>query len=151
MKQLLQNIKEGNAEIVDVPVPALKSGHILVRNHASVVSSGTERMIVEFAEKNLLMKAKSRPDLVKQVLDKAQREGLIPTIQAALNRMDTPMALGYSSAGEVISVGDGVEDIKPGDRVACAGGGFACHAEYVLIPKNLIAKIPDAVSYEEAA
>jgi predicted dehydrogenase/threonine dehydrogenase-like Zn-dependent dehydrogenase len=151
MKQLLQNIKEGNAEIVDVPIPAIKSGHILVKNHASVVSSGTERMVVEFAEKNLLMKAKSRPDLVKQVLDKAQREGIIPTIQAALNRLDTPMALGYSSAGEVISVGDGVEDIKPGDRVACAGGGFACHAEYVLIPKNLFAKIPDSVSYEDAA
>lgn len=151
MKQLLQNIKEGNAEIVDVPVPAIKSGHILVKNHASVVSSGTERMVVEFAEKNLLMKAKSRPDLVKQVLDKAQREGIIPTIQAALNRLDTPMALGYSSAGEVISVGEGVEDIKPGDRVACAGGGFACHAEYVLIPKNLFAIIPDSVSYEDAA
>lgn len=151
MKQLLQNIKEGNAEIVEVPIPAIKPGHILVKNHASVVSSGTERMVVEFAEKNLLMKAKSRPDLVKQVIDKAQREGIIPTIQAALNRLDTPMALGYSSAGEVVSVGDEVEDIKPGDRVACAGGGFACHAEYVLIPKNLIAKIPDTVGYEEAA
>ncbi|MBW6472941.1 MAG: bi-domain-containing oxidoreductase [Anaerolineaceae bacterium] len=151
MKQLLQNIKEGNAEIVEVPIPDIKSGHILVKNHASVVSSGTERMVVEFAEKNLLMKAKSRPDLVKQVLDKAQREGIIPTIQAALNRLDTPMALGYSSAGEVISVGEGVENIKPGDRVACAGGGFACHAEYVLIPKNLFAKIPDSVSYEDAA
>ncbi len=151
MKQLLQNIKEGNAEIVDVPIPAIKPGHILVKNHASVVSSGTERMVVEFAEKNLLMKAKSRPDLVKQVLDKAQREGIIPTIQTALNRLDTPMALGYSSAGEVISVGEGVEDIQPGDRVACAGGGFACHAEYVLIPKNLFAIIPDSVSYEDAA
>lgn len=151
MKQLLQNIKEGIAEIVEVPIPAIKPGHILVRNHASVVSAGTERMVVEFAEKNLLMKAKSRPDLVKQVIDKAQREGVIPTIQAALNRLDTPMALGYSSAGEVVSVGEDVPDIKPGDRVACAGGGFACHAEYVLIPKNLYARIPDSVSYEEAA
>lgn len=151
MKQLLQNIKEGIAEIVEVPIPAIKPGHILVRNHASVVSAGTERMVVEFAEKNLLMKAKSRPDLVKQVIDKAQREGVIPTIQSALNRLDTPMALGYSSAGEVVSVGEDVPDIKPGDRVACAGGGFACHAEYVLIPKNLYARIPDSVSYEEAA
>lgn len=151
MKQLLQNIKDGKAEIVDVPVPAIKPGHILVRNHASVVSSGTERMVVEFAEKNLLMKAKSRPDLVKQVIDKAQREGIVPTIQSALNRLDTPMALGYSSAGEVIVVGEGIENIKPGDRVACAGGGFACHAEYVLIPKNLFAIIPENVSYDEAA
>jgi len=151
MKQLLQNIKEGNAEIVEVPIPAIKPGYILVRNYASVVSAGTERMVVEFAEKNLLMKAKSRPDLVKQVLGKAQREGIIPTIQAAMNRLDTPMALGYSSAGEVISVGDGVPDINPGDRVACAGGGFASHAEYVLIPKNLFVKIPDSVSFEEAA
>lgn len=151
MKQLLQNIKEGNAEIVEVPIPAIKPGHILVRNHASVVSAGTERMVVEFAEKNLLMKAKSRPDLVKQVLGKAQREGILPTIQSAMNRLDTPMALGYSSAGEVISVGEDVPDIKPGDRVACAGSGFASHAEYVLIPKNLFAKIPETVSFEEAA
>lgn len=84
MKQLLQNIKNGKAEVVDVPVPMLKQGHILVRNYASVVSSGTERMVVEFAEKNLVMKAKSRPDLVKQVIEKSKREGVIPTIQSAL-------------------------------------------------------------------
>jgi predicted dehydrogenase len=151
MKQLLQNMKNGKAEVVDVPVPLVKPGFVLVRNKASVVSSGTERMVVEFAEKNLLMKAKSRPDLVKQVLDKAQREGVIPTLQSALNRLDSPMALGYSSAGDVIAVGDGIEGLKPGDRVACAGGGFACHAEYVLIPKNLITPFSENISYEEAA
>jgi len=151
MKQLLQNVKEGRAEVVEVPVPAIKPGHILVKNFTSVVSSGTERMVVEFAEKNLLMKAKSRPDLVKQILDKAQREGVVQTIQSALNRLDTPMALGYSSAGEVVLVGDGIEGIVPGDRVACAGSGYASHAEYVLIPKNLFAKIPENVNYEEAA
>lgn len=151
MKQLLQNMKNGKAEVVDVPVPLVKPGFVLVRNKASVVSSGTERMVVEFAEKNLLMKAKSRPDLVKQVLDKAKREGVIPTLQSALNRLDSPMALGYSSAGDVVAVGDGIEGLKPGDRVACAGGGFACHAEYVLIPKNLIAPFSENISYEEAA
>jgi len=151
MKQLLQNVKEGRAEVVEVPVPAIKPGHILVKNFTSVVSSGTERMVVEFAEKNLLMKAKSRPDLVKQILDKAQREGVVQTIQSALNRLDTPMALGYSSAGEVVLVGDGIEGIVPGDRVACAGSGYASHAEYVLIPKNLFAKIPENVNFEEAA
>ena len=151
MKQLLQNMKNGVAEVVDVPVPLVKPGYILVRNRASVVSSGTERMVVEFAEKNLIMKAKSRPDLVKQVIDKARREGVIPTLQSALNRLDSPMALGYSSAGDVIAVGEGIENVKIGDRVACAGGGFACHAEYVLIPKNLFATFSEQVSYEEAA
>lgn len=151
MKQLLQNMKNGKAEIVEVPVPMIKPGYILVRNYASVVSSGTERMIVEFAEKNLMMKAKSRPDLVKQVIDKAKREGVIPTIQSALNRLDSPMALGYSSAGVVVEVGEGVENVKPGDRVACAGGGFACHAEYVLIPRNLFAPFSEKISFEEAA
>lgn len=151
MKQLLQNMKNGQAEVVDVPVPLVKPGYILVRNRASVVSSGTERMVVEFAEKNLLMKAKSRPDLVKQVIDKAKREGVIPTIQSALNRLDSPMALGYSSAGDVVAVGEGIENVKIGDRVACAGGGFACHAEYVLIPKNLFSIFSDRISYEEAA
>ena len=151
MKQLLQNMKNGKAEVVDVPVPLVKPGFILVRNRASVVSAGTERMIVEFAEKNLLMKAKSRPDLVKQVLEKAQREGVIPTLKSALNRLDSPMALGYSSAGDVVAVGDGIENVKIGDRVACAGGGFACHAEYVLIPKNLFAPFSENITYEEAA
>ena len=151
MKQLLQNMKNGKAEVVEVPVPMIKPGYILVRNYASVVSSGTERMVVEFAEKNLMMKAKSRPDLVKQVIDKAKREGVIPTIQSALNRLDSPMALGYSSAGVVVEVGEGVDNVKPGDRVACAGGGFACHAEYVLIPKNLFTPFSEKISYEEAA
>ncbi|HSM24435.1 MAG TPA: hypothetical protein VK856_06180, partial [Anaerolineaceae bacterium] len=151
MKQLLQNIKNGKAEIVDVPVPMLKPGYILVRNYASVVSSGTERMVVEFAEKNLVMKAKSRPDLVKQVIEKSKREGVIPTIQSALNRLVSPMALGYSSAGVVVAVGDGIENVKPGDRVACAGGGFASHAEYVLIPKNLFSPFSERISFEEAA
>ncbi|HSM25364.1 MAG TPA: bi-domain-containing oxidoreductase, partial [Anaerolineaceae bacterium] len=97
------------------------------------------------------MKAKSRPDLVKQVIEKSKREGVIPTIQSALNRLVSPMALGYSSAGVVVAVGEGIENVKPGDRVACAGGGFASHAEYVLIPKNLFSPFSERISFEEAA
>ena len=151
MKQLLQNMSDGKAEVVDVPVPVVKPGYVLVRNRASVVSAGTERMIVSFAEKSLLGKAQSRPDLMKQVIDKAKREGVIPTLQSAFNRLDQPMALGYSSAGIVEQVGDSVEGFRAGMRVACAGSGFATHSEYVLVPKNLLVKLNDKVPFEEAA
>ncbi len=151
MKQLLQNMSDGKAEIVEIPVPVVKPGFVLVRNRASVVSAGTERMIVSFAEKSLLGKAQSRPDLMKQVIDKAKREGVIPTLQSAFNRLDQPMALGYSSAGIVEEVGEGVEDFRPGMRVACAGSGFATHSEYVLVPKNLLVEFNEKVDFEEAA
>ena len=105
MKQLLQNMRDGKAEVTEVPVPTVKPGYVLVKNRASVVSAGTERMVVEFAEKSLVGKAQSRPDLVRQVLDKAKREGVVSTIQAAFNKLDKPMALGYSSAGIVVAVG----------------------------------------------
>jgi predicted dehydrogenase/threonine dehydrogenase-like Zn-dependent dehydrogenase len=151
MKQLLQNIRDGKAEIAEVPVPAVKSGYVLVRNQASAVSAGTERMVVSFAEKNLIGKAQSRPDLVMKVLDKAKREGIISTIQATFNQLDQPMALGYSSAGLVVEVGAGVSDLTPGMRVACAGGGYATHADYVIVPKNLVAPFSEKISFEEAA
>ena len=144
-------MKNGLTEVVDVPVPAIRPGFILVRNAASLVSAGTERMVVDFAEKNLLGKARSRPDLVRQVITKAQREGIIPTIEAAFNRLDQPMVLGYSSAGTVVEVGEGVRDFRPGDRVACAGGGYAVHAEYVLVPQNLVAQVPDNLNFEHAS
>ncbi|HEU4746213.1 MAG TPA: hypothetical protein VFS61_13295, partial [Anaerolineales bacterium] len=99
MKQLLQNMKTGKSTVEDVPVPTPRKGQALVKVEASLVSAGTERMVVEFAEKSLVGKARSRPDLVKQVIEKARREGVIKTAQAALNRLDQPMALGYSSAG----------------------------------------------------
>lgn len=150
MKQLIQHMKNGITEVVDVPVPVLRSGFILVRNAASLVSAGTERMVVDFAGKSLVGKARSRPDLVKQVITKAQREGIIPTIEAAFNRLDQPMVLGYSSAGTVVEVGEGVRDFRPGDRVACAGGGFAVHAEYVLVPQNLAAHVPENLDLEQA-
>lgn len=151
MKQLLQNIKTGKATIEDVPMPTPREGQALVKVETSLVSAGTERMVVEFAEKSLVGKARSRPDLVKQVLDKARREGVVNTMQAAFNRLDQPMALGYSSAGTIIALGKNMSGFKVGQRVACAGGGYAVHAEYNVVPKNLLTPLPKNVDFESAA
>jgi predicted dehydrogenase/threonine dehydrogenase-like Zn-dependent dehydrogenase len=151
MKQLLQNIKNGKTIIEDVPVPTPREGQALVKVSASLVSAGTERMVVEFAEKSYLGKARSRPDLVKQTLSKAKREGLMPTVQAVFNRLDQPMALGYSSAGTIVALGKNMQGFKVGQRVACAGGGYATHAEYNIVPKNLLTLLPKNVDFESAA
>jgi len=151
MKQVLQNMKSGETEVQDVPLPQLRKGTVLVRTAVSLVSAGTERNLVSFAEKSLIGKAQSRPDLVKQVVEKAKREGLLTTFETAMNRLDQPMALGYSSSGTVIEAAPDVTGFKPGDRVVCAGGGHAVHAEYALIPKNLIAHLPENVDFESAA
>lgn len=151
MKQIIQSVKTGELALVDVPPPSLGSRSILVRTHASLVSAGTERNMVSFAEKSLLDKARSRPDLVRQVIDKARRDGVLDTIDAVRNRLDQAMPLGYSAAGTVIDVGREVTEFRPGDRVACAGGGFAVHAQILSIPRNLALKLPDEVSFEHAA
>jgi predicted dehydrogenase/threonine dehydrogenase-like Zn-dependent dehydrogenase len=151
MKQLLQNIKTGKSTVEDVPVPAPREGQALVKVAASLVSAGTERMVVEFAEKSLVGKARSRPDLVKQVLDKARREGLVNTAQAAFNRLDQPMALGYSSSGTIVALGNNMPGFKVGQRVACAGGGYAVHAEYNVVPQNLLTPLPENVDFESGA
>ncbi len=151
MKQLLQNIKNGQTTIEDIPVPTPREGQALVKISASLVSAGTERMVVEFAEKSYIGKARSRPDLVKQVLDKAKREGIVPTMQAAFNRLDQPMALGYSSAGTIVALGKNMQGFKVGQRVACAGGGYASHAEYNVVPRNLLTPLPKNVDFESAA
>ena len=151
MKQLLQNMKTGKTTIAEVPVPTPQRGQALVRVAASLVSAGTERMLVEFAEKSLVGKARSRPDLVKQVLDKMRREGVLVTLGAAFNRLDQPMALGYSSAGTIVALGEGMDGFKVGQRVACAGGGYAAHAEYNLVPRNLLTPLPDKVDFDSAA
>ena len=151
MKQLLQNVKNGKSTVEDVPVPTPREGQALVKVAASLVSAGTERMVVEFAEKSLVGKARSRPDLVKQVLDKARREGLVNTAQAAFNRLDQPMALGYSSAGTILALGKNLPEFKVGQRVACAGGGYAVHAEYNVVPRNLLTPLPNNVDFESAA
>ncbi len=151
MKQLIQNIKNGKTTIEDVPTPTPREGQALVKISASLVSAGTERMVVEFAEKNLIGKARSRPDLVKQVLDKAKREGIQPTLQAAFNRLDQPMSLGYSSAGTIVALGKNMTGFKVGQRVACAGANYAVHAEYNIVPKNLLTPLPKNVDFESAA
>ena len=151
MKQLFQNMKNGETRIKDLPIPTPGKGSALVRTAYSLVSAGTERTLVEFSEKNLAGKAVSRPDLVKQVINKARREGVLSSVQAAFNRLDQPMFPGYSSAGTIVALGEGMQGFKVGDRVACGGGNHAVHAEYEVIPRNLLVKIPDNVSFEEAA
>src|ERR1700719_2975026 len=117
-------------------------GCVLVRTAASLVSAGTERASSEFARKSLLQKARMRPDLVREVLSKISRDGLAATVSAVRSRLDQPSALGYSSAGSVVAVGEGVTDINPGDRVACAGASHAVHAEFACVPRLLVARIP---------
>lgn len=151
MKQVVQEIATGETVLLDVPVPIARPGMAVVRTAASVVSAGTERALVEFAGKSLLGKARSRPDLVRQVLEKVQREGLLTTYEAVQNRLDQPLPLGYASAGTIVEIGEGLEGFRVGDRVACAGGGFAVHAEYAIVPENLLAKLPDGVSFEQGA
>jgi predicted dehydrogenase len=151
MKQVLQNMRNGKTAVTEVPAPAPQPGQALVKVAASLVSAGTERMLVEFGEKSLAGKARSRPDLVRQVMDRMKREGALPAVQAAFNRLDQPVALGYSSAGTIISLGDGMEGFKVGQRVACSGGGYAVHAEYNVVPRNLLTPLPDSVDFESAA
>ncbi|MCI0518960.1 MAG: bi-domain-containing oxidoreductase [Chloroflexi bacterium] len=151
MKQVLQNLRSGATEVAETPIPTPREGMLLVRTAASLVSAGTERMVVEFAGKSLLGKARSRPDLARQVLDKARREGLLTTLEAAFNRLDQPMPLGYSSAGVIAALGPGVGDLRARQRVACAGGGYAVHAEYAVVPRNLVAPLPDEVDFASAA
>ncbi len=156
MKQVLQHARTGEIEIAEVPAPQLLPNCVLVRVAASVVSAGTERASAEFAGKNLLQKAKSRPDLVREVIGKVQRDGLFSAWQNARSRLDQPQAPGYSSAGTIIAAGDGVTDLQPGDRVACAGAGFAVHAEVACVPRLLVARVParnvgEEVPFDEAA
>lgn len=147
MLQIIQDLKKGNTLLEDIPTPQVKKGTVLIKTHRSLVSLGTERMLVEFGKGNLISKARQQPDKVKQVLDKIKTEGLMPTLEAVFNKLGEPLPLGYCNAGEVIALGEGVTEFSIGDRVASNGH----HAEVVCVPKNLVAKIPDNVSYEEAS
>lgn len=151
MKQVTQTLRTGVVEINDVPVPALTDKFVLVRNSTSVISAGTEKTKIDMGKKSLLQKAKARPDLVKQVINKVRTEGLQKTLQTVNSRLDSPSPLGYSCAGTVVAAGGMVEGIQPGDRVACGGADYANHAEYVAVPRNLVVKVPENVSDEEAA
>ena len=146
MKQIIQSFKTGETILENVPAPQVRRGCILIQTTRSLVSLGTERMLVEFGKSNLIQKARQQPDKVKQVLDKVKAEGLMPTIETVFNKLGEPLPLGYCNVGRVIEVGEGVNDFKVGDRVASNGQ----HAEFVCVPKNLVAHIPDNVSDEEA-
>jgi polar amino acid transport system substrate-binding protein len=150
MKQLIQNFKTGELYVDEVPLPSIKEGMLLVENKFSLISAGTERGTVKVAQSNLLGKAKQRPDLVAQVLQNIKKEGLAATINKVRTKLDSLKALGYSTSGTVLASLDKNQIFKPGDRVACAGQNYASHAEIVGVPQNLVARIPDNVSFEEA-
>ena len=151
MKAVVQNNKSGELKLEDIPVPQVKPNGVLVENRYSLISIGTEKLMMDFAQKSLLGKARSRPDLTRQVMNLAKREGLLTAYKESINRLDQLTQLGYSAAGEVIAVGNQVKDVKVGDRVCCAKGGFASHAEVIAVPTQLCVKIPKNVEFSHAA
>lgn len=151
MKQVTHTLKDGAIDVAEVPVPTLSDKFVLVRTGASVISAGTEKTKIDMGRKGLLQKARARPDLVRQVIKKIRSDGLTKTVGTVNTRLAAANPLGYSSAGTAIAIGGLVEGIRPGDRVACGGAGYANHAEFSVVPKNLVVKVPDHVSDEEAA
>src|SRR5512133_3319654 len=151
MKQLIQNFKTGDLYVDEVPMPSISSGMVLGENEFSLISAGTERSTVKVAQASLIGKARQRPDLVAQVLQNIKKEGISATLSKVRNKLDSLKALGYSSSGIVLASMDKNGIFKPGDRVACSGQDYASHAGIVAVPQNLVAKIPDGVSSEEAA
>jgi predicted dehydrogenase/threonine dehydrogenase-like Zn-dependent dehydrogenase len=151
MKQVLQNRKTGRPFVGEVPVPALQRGRVLVRTVASLISAGTERAAVELVSKGLVQEARQRPDLVRAVVAKARSEGLFNTLGAVRDKLAASQSLGYSASGIVAGVGEEVAEFKVGDRIACAGVGFASHAEVLSVPKNLCVHLPEVVSFEAGA
>ncbi len=147
VKQILQSLKTGSTEVAGVPCPAVKRGQLLIRSSHTLVSAGTERMLVEFGKANWIDKARQQPDKVRMVLDKIKTDGLLPTVEAVFNKLDQPLPLGYCNVGTVLEAGAGVSGFAPGDRVVSNGK----HAEVVSVPLNLCARVPDAVPDEEAA
>lgn len=146
MKQIIQDLSSGDTILEDIPAPLVKPGHVLIQTTRSLVSLGTERMLVEFGKSNLFQKAKQQPDKVKEVLNKIKTDGLKPTINSVFNKLGQPIPLGYCNVGIVIAVGKGVQEFSIGDRVSSNGP----HAEIVCVPKNLVVKIPFNVTDDEA-
>lgn len=151
MKQVIQNFKSGVLSVIEVPPPTLAPGFVLVRNHFSLISAGTERSTVSTAQASLLGKARQRPDLVKQVLESFRRDGFGETLKRVRTKLETLKELGYSSAGTVLASLDTLGRFHPGDRVACGGGGYASHAALVAVPQNLVVKVPETVALNAAA
>lgn len=151
MKQLLQNLRTGEAKVADVPVPALQPGRVLVRTAASLISAGTERALTELGQKSLLGKARERPELVGKVWEKVRTEGVAQALEGVRDKLDQSHAVGYSAAGVVVETGKDVTDLRPGDRVACAGTDYASHAEVISVPRNLCVRLPDGLSFETGA
>ena len=151
VKQILQNLKTGTVTVTDVPAPVARPGFLMVRTAASLISAGTERMTVEAGQKSLLGRAVEQPALVKQVIQKARTEGILNTFDAVRSKLGSLVALGYSAAGTVIEMGEDVTDFHPGDRVACAGVGYASHAEVLAVPKNLCVRLPEQVGFDAGA
>jgi predicted dehydrogenase/threonine dehydrogenase-like Zn-dependent dehydrogenase len=147
LKQIIQDLSSGETILAELPAPAIRSGQLLIKTHRSLVSLGTEKMLVDFGKAGWISKARSQPEKVKQVLEKIKSDGLKPTLDAVFRKLGEPLPLGYCNAGEVIGVGRGVSGFQVGDRVVSNGN----HAEIVSVPENLVAKIPDRVSYEDAA
>ena len=151
MKQVSQNYKTGAIRLEDVRAPALRSGGVLVKTCYSVISSGTEGMKVREGKLSYLGKARARPDQVRKVLGTLRQQGLVATYQKVMNKLDSLTPLGYSLAGEIIGVGEGAEEFHVGQRVACAGAGYANHAEINFVPRNLVVPIPNGVLMKHAA
>lgn len=161
MKQIIQSYKTGEMKLEEVPLPTVSNGTVLIETRASVISAGTEKMIVELAKMSLLGKAKARPDLVRKVLETVKKEGILATFRKVQGKLDNPIPLGYSCAGVVKQTGDGVDGFQVGDLVACGGANYATHAEFNVVPQNLCVHIPrkpgaagiqaEYVSFEEAA
>ena len=150
IKQVILNYRSGDLEVVDVPAPAPKAGTVLVANSASLISAGTERALVDLASSSLIGKAKQRPDQARRVIEKARTDGILEAYQQAMTRLDTDVPLGYSSAGYVVDPGTAT-NLSRLQPVACAGQGFASHAEIIRVPENLCIPIPDGVDHEKAS
>ena len=147
MKQIFQNLKDGQTQLMEIPAPKVRRGTLLIKTKTTLISAGTERMLVAFGKSNWIDKAKSQPDKVRQVIEKIKTDGLMPTLDAVKSKLETPLPLGYSNVGTVVAVGEGVTGFSVGDTVLSNGN----HSEMVCVPTNLCAKVPENISTETAA
>ena len=147
MLQLIGSLSNGKVELIDLPIPSINDNEVLIKSKVSLVSKGTEKMLIDFGKGSLVSKALQQPDKVKEVISKIKTDGISSTIKAVKNKLNSPITLGYCNVGKVIAIGKNVSEFKIGDRVTSNGS----HAEYVAVSKNLVAKIPKSVSDEQAS